>query len=462
MQYMSFQALGIVAIMSLLLLHGSPARAATGQRVTTGAEALPRPTAEQVRWQDYEIGIFFHYDMNAFKPGWDHRQYDDFPKPEVFKPTHFEMRQWMEVPKALDAKYAVITATHGSGFMLWQSDAYPYGMKQTPWMGGKGDIVKEFVDGCRKIGVSPGIYCHMRVNGWWQVDHPGFVNRGQGGDDALQAKYAAAKIKQVKELWGNYGLLSEIWFDGGLPNSKAGYDVLPYLKKLQPKAMVYGGGNAPGETIRWIGGESGKSIYPCWATGDGIFDDKPGSPEGKSWCPGEADVDMLGGLWNWSPKADASLQSLAQLMEIYYGSVGNNCNLIISAAPGPDGLISEAQLKRFREFGDEIRRRFGKSLAETSGKGNVLEIVLKQPTKIDHVMLMEQIAEGERVRSYVVEGKHGDAWQKIGGGTCIGHKRIEQLTPVEVSAIRLKVITSIGTPLIRRFAVFNTSAKPGK
>ena len=90
------------------------------------ADALPRPTAEQAQWQDYEIGVFYHYDMNAFKPGWDHRKYDDFPKPEIFNPTKLDTNQWMEVPKALGAKYAVLTATHGSGFMLWQSDAYPY------------------------------------------------------------------------------------------------------------------------------------------------------------------------------------------------------------------------------------------------------------------------------------------------------------------------------------------------
>jgi alpha-L-fucosidase len=422
------------------------------------SDTLPRPTAEQAQWQDYEIGVFYHYDMNAFKPGWDHRKYDDFPKPEIFNPSKLDTNQWMEVPKALGAKYAVLTATHGSGFMLWQSDAYPYGLKQSPWKNGKGDIVREFVDTCRKNGVSPGIYCHMRVNGWWQVDHPGFVNRGKGGDDALQAKYAAAKIQQVKELWGKYGPLAEIWIDGGLPDPKAGFDLRPYAKQLQPKAMVYGGNNCPWTTIRWTGGESGKTGYPCWATGTWPCDDSPGSPDGKDWLPAEADVDLLGGGWNWSPDSDGKLRSLEQLMEIYYGSVGNNCNLLINAAPGPDGLIPEAQLKRFREFGAEIQRRFGKSLAETTGQGNTLELKLGKPTKIDHVILMEKITEGERVCEYVLEGKVGETWQKIGGGTCIGHKRIERITPVEVSAVRLNVLKSAATPLIRKLAAYNTQA----
>jgi alpha-L-fucosidase len=362
------------------------------------------------------------------------------------------------VAKALGAKYAILTATHGSGFMLWQSDAYAFGVKQSPWRGGKGDVVKDFVASCRKIGVAPGLYCHMRVNGWWQVDHPGFVNRGKGGDAALQARYAAAKIKQVEELWGNYGPLAEIWFDGGMPDPRAGYDVLPYLAKLQPRAMVNGGGNCPVETIRWVGGEAGRTSYPCWATGDGIFDGKPGSPDGKKWCPGEADVDLLGGRWMWYPGSDGKLLSLDQLMDIYYGSVGNNCNLLINAAPDPDGLIPEAQLERFREFGREIRRRFGISLAETSGEGNTLVLALGKVMTIDHVMLMERITEGERVHKYVVEGKVGDAWQRISGGTCIGHKRIERIKPIEVTAVRLKVRESVGTPLIPKFAVYDTAA----
>ena len=274
----------------------------------------------------------------------------------------------------------------------------------------------------------------------------------------MQAKYAAAKIQQVKELWGKYGPLAEIWIDGGLPDPKAGFDLRPYAKQLQPKAMVYGGNNCPWTTIRWTGGESGKTKYPNWATGTWPCDDQPGAPDGKDWLPAEADVDLLGGGWNWSPDSDGKLRSLEQLMEIYYGSVGNNCNLLINAAPGPDGLIPEAQLKRFREFGAEIQRRFGKSLAETTGQGNTLELKLVKPTKIDHVILMEKITEGERVREYVLEGKVGETWQKIGGGTCIGHKRIERITPVEVSAVRLNVLKSAAPPIIRKLAVYNTQA----
>ena len=209
---------------TLAVLTGVGTVCAAAQESKDPAASLARPTAEQLRWQDYEVGLFLHYDVNPFvnatKPIWNHRMYDNFPKAEIVNPTKLDTDQWMEAAKAIDAKFAVLTATHGSGFMLWQSDAYPYGMKQSPYKDGKGDIVREYVDSCRKYGVDPGLYCHQRVNGWWEVDHPGLVNRGKGGDDKKQAKYAAARIKMVEELWGNYGPLGEIWFDGGLADPK--------------------------------------------------------------------------------------------------------------------------------------------------------------------------------------------------------------------------------------------------
>jgi len=73
-----------------------------------------------------------------------------------------------------------------------------------------------------------------------------------------------------------------------------------------------------------------------------------------------------------------------------------------------------------------------------------------------HVIIMENITEGERAREYMLEGKVGETWQKIGGGACIGHKRIERITPVEVTAVRLNVLKSAATPLIRKLAVYNT------
>ena len=46
----------------------------------------------------------------------------------------------------------------------------------------------------------------------------------------------------LTELWGNYGKLMEIWFDGGvLDAAKGGPDMLPILNRFQPDAIVFQG-----------------------------------------------------------------------------------------------------------------------------------------------------------------------------------------------------------------------------
>lgn len=421
--------------------------------------ANPRPTPVQAAWQDMELGMFIHYDMNVFKPGWDHRQYETRPGPELFNPTKLNTDQWLEAARAMGAKYAVLTAKHGSGFMLWQSDLYPFGMKQSPFQGGQGDIVRDFVASCRKFGIKPGIYAHMGCNGYLEVDNPGLVNRGRGGTPEEQARYARICEGMLNELWGRYGKLAEIWFDGGvLDPDKGGPDMLSILRKRQPNASVFQG---PAATIRWIGNEDGVAPYPCWATvPEGRDYNGPGDPDGPRWLPGECDVPVRAGTWMWEPNTEGRLFTVDQLMDRYYRSVGHNCNLLLNANPGPDGLIPEADMRRYKEFGDEIRRRFGRCLAQTSGSGATVELALRKSSRIDHVITMEAIAQGERVREYVVEGLVGGQWRELCRGESIGHKKIDRFEPVEVSRVRWRCLRSVGEPNLRRLAVYSVDAAP--
>ncbi len=417
---------------------------------------LARPTPEQAAWQDLELGLFIHYDIPVFKPGWDHRQYEKRPEPSVFNPKKLNTDQWMEAAKAMGAKYAVFVAKHGSGFMCWQSDLYPFGMKQSPYANGQGDIVRDFVTSCRKYGIQPGIYAHMGCNGYLEVDNPGLVNRGKGGDPEKQARYAKICEGMLTELWGNYGKLMEIWFDGGvLDPAKGGPDMLPILRRLQPRAIVFQG---PAASIRWIGNEDGVAPYPSWATVPDVRDySGAGSPDGQKWLPGECDVPVREGIWMWEPNTEGRLFSVDQLMDRYYRSVGHNCNLLLNANPDADGLIPEPDMKRYKEFGYEIRRRFGNSLAETNGHGDLVELSLTRPTRIDHVITMEDIMEGERVREYVMEGLVGDQWKELCRGTAIGHKKIDHFSPTEVSKVRLRCLKSAAEPRIRRLAAYSVS-----
>ena len=140
---------------------------------------LPKPSTQQVAWQDCELGMFFHFDIPVFKPGWDWRSWKDLPDPKLYDPKKLDTDQWLQAASSLGAKYAVLVAKHCSGFLQWQSDLYPYGVRQSPWRGGKGDLVRDFVKSCERFNIKPGIYASVTANGYLEVDNPGLVNRGR-------------------------------------------------------------------------------------------------------------------------------------------------------------------------------------------------------------------------------------------------------------------------------------------
>ncbi len=88
------------------------------------------------------------------------------------------MEQWVLSSKNAGAEFALLTATHETGFALFQSDINPYCMKALKWRNGKRDIVKDFVDACRKYNIKPGIYLGIRWNSFFGV-HDFKVN-GEG------------------------------------------------------------------------------------------------------------------------------------------------------------------------------------------------------------------------------------------------------------------------------------------
>jgi alpha-L-fucosidase len=110
-----------------------------------------------------------------------------------------------------------------------------------------------------------------------------------------------------------------------------------------------------------------------------------------------------------------------------------------------------------KEFGMEIKKRFSSALGRVSGKGSNYELKLKSYQKIDHLVLMEDIVNGERVREFSIEGKTRNGWILISEGSSIGHKFIAKFDQIEVSALRLNITKSISEPVIRDFSVYNSS-----
>lgn len=441
--------------------------------IHANAPQIPMPAAGQLAWQDCEVGLIYCFDLaiaagdttsnNAARRTWD---------PNLYQPHKLDTDEWLAAAKAAGAGYAIFTATHFNGFMQWQSDAYPYGLKQTSWRQGKGDVVADFVASCRKVGIKPGIFFSVHRNVYHQVwGH--YVDWGKGRGTAAQEKFNRIAEKMMHEICSRYGPLVQIWFDAGTKTpAEGGPDMIPIFDKYQPHSVFYH--SASRGDHRWIGNESGFANDPCWATmpdqGQTLLHSGSesgrkllgtGDPDGRAWSPGMVDVPLRGANklhnWFWAPNEEHGVHSVETLVRMYDQSVGRNCNFVIGAVIRPDGTLPEVDARRFAEFGATIKRLYGKAVAETKGRGAAVELGLRRPAQIDTAIVMEEIAQGERVREWVVEGRVGSgAWQQLGAGQSIGHKRILHFARRELAAVRMRITKSTAEPQLRRLAVFDT------
>ncbi len=425
------------------------------------------PTKSQAEWADAEIGVLIDFDMQVFEPTYDFREnWNYHPSLSLFNPKELDTDQWIKAAKAVGAKYAVLVAKHCSGFSLWPTKAHDYSVKNTPWRNGEGDIVHDFINSCKKYGLKPGIYASTTANGYLKVDNPGKVI---SGDQKEQERYNQIVKAQLTELWSNYGKLFEIWFDGGVfPPEKGGFDILSLVKKYQPDAVAFQGPFGFKNNIRWVGNEEGLAPYPCWSTADsttsssGIIEIKGlhGNPDGKFWCPGEADFPLrwnssFQGGWFWKEGEDDKMFSVDQLVEKYYKSVGRNANILIGVVVDNRGLVPDADVQRLSEFGKKLEQREKSEIGATRGTGHVFTIKLNNPQEINQIQIEEDISKGERIREYKVEALVDGQWQQVCEGTSVGHKRIQLFDQVKTSAIKLSVTKSSKGPIIKGFWAFN-------
>jgi len=439
---------------------------------------IPVPNEKQLAWQQAELGVVFHYDLHVFDStqyNQAHNRITPVPDYNIFNPSKLDVEQWVLAAKDAGARFAILTATHETGFALFQSDYNPFSLKAVKWKAGKGDIVKDFVDACRKHGIKPGIYLGIRWNSFFgvhdfKVDGTGMMQKNR------QTYYNKMVEGMLTEICTNYGPLFEIWFDGGASSPEKGApDVLPIVKKYQPNALFYH--NDQLAEARWGGSESGTVGYPSWSTfpfrftssGEGAPPEiaknkfallKHGDPLGKYWVPAMADAPLRGHAgrheWFWEPNDEKHIYPLTDLVEMYYKSVGRNSTLILGLTPDNRGLMPDADIKRLREFGKEISRRFENPLASTSGKSSKLEIALQKRTLINQVVLQENIAKGHRVKRFHIEVFSKGKWKTIYEGTAIGQKHICLFEePVQTEKIRFIVDESFDEPDLLSFSVYH-------
>ncbi|MEQ8556444.1 MAG: alpha-L-fucosidase [Cyclobacteriaceae bacterium] len=435
---------------------------------------IPTPNPAQLAWQKAELGAVFHYDLHVFdgekyqQNGNSGNRTNPVLDYQQFYPENLDTDQWIKAIKDAGFKFAILTATHETGFALYQSDVNPYCMKALKWQDGKGDIVRDFVNSCHKYGIKPGIYIGIRWNSFFGVYD--FKVNGTGEfQKNRQAYYNQMAEGMVTELCTRYGELFEIWFDGGASHPDLGApDVLPIVKKYQPNCLFYH--NNQLAEARWGGSESGTVPYPCWATFPNPYSHsgntpkdhlqllKHGDPNGKYWMPAMSDAPLRGyngrHEWFWEPGDEDHIFPIDHLMDMYRKSVGHNSTLIVGLTPDPRGLLPEPDVQRLKEWGEEIKKQFGNPIAGVSGTGKEIKLKLDKPTLINDIIIQEDITKGERVRKYIIESRVEDKWIEIGRGEVIGHKRIQSVEPVTATQLRLRITEATAEPVIQGFRVY--------
>ena len=163
------------------------------------------PTPQQLAWQELEFTGFTHITVNTFT---DHEWGDGTEDPKIFNPTALNADQWASTFKMAGIKLLILTCKHIDGFCLWPSKYTEYSVKNSPWRHGKGDVVKEVSNACRRAGIKFGVYLAP-----WDRHEKTY------GSDAYNVYYK----NQLRELLTNYGEVAEVWWDGACgegPNGK--------------------------------------------------------------------------------------------------------------------------------------------------------------------------------------------------------------------------------------------------
>jgi alpha-L-fucosidase len=419
------------------------------------------PTREQLEWADCELGAIFHYDITVFEQDYRFRRSWGYqPSPQIFAPDALDTDQWIRAVAKAGVRYAVLVAKHCTGFALFPSSANPYHVGNSPY--GE-DIVKSFVESCKKYGIRPGVYYSTVCNAYENVDNPGLVRTQDAGD---QKHYNKVVETQLTELWSRYGEWFEIWFDGGtLSVEKGGLPIAPLLLRYQPNAITFQGDKLKKKNnLRWVGNEKGEAPFNCYSTtndqsqSEGTIQDAAlgrGNRNGTEWKPAECDMPIRkDNEWFYIDGHDKKVMSADQLFDTYTKTVGRNCNLLLGVVIDRHGRVPEADAKVLAQLGQKIDDRFSTPIASAQGEADGLTLTFPAYQKVDTVVLEEDVANGHSIFGFAVEAHTKKGWKQVFAAETIGHKRIARFRAAYADGIRLRVTDGRQGAQLRGFQAY--------
>lgn len=457
------------------------------------------PSARQLAWQEKEMYVIMHFTPTTFQnKEWG---FGD-AEPAIFNPVRFNADKIVSAIKAGGFKGLTLVAKHHDGFALWPTKTTTYNISASPFRNGKGDLVKEMMESTKKAGIAFGLYCSP-----WDRNNSNY---------SRPAYISDVYYPQLNELYSNYGPLFTVFFDGanggdgyyGGSREKRSIDASAYynfekiwamVRTRQPGAAIF---SDIGPDIRWVGNEKGEAAETSWST---LTPESPvagkepspgfvvakalpgGTRDGKFWIPAECDVPLRPG-WFYHPEQDEQTKTPAQLLDLYFKSVGRSAALDLGISPMPSGELHPNDVEHLRLFGELLKKTFSVNYAAgaqitasniraknavfspknlidndrysywaTDDSVTTPELVLelKKAGSFNIVRLRENIKLGQRIEALAVDAWVNHQWKEIATATSIGGNRLIRLPNyVNTNKVRLRIVKSPVCIALSDFALF--------
>ncbi len=322
-------ALTILCLPLSQLRAETAASDAANKSTDQGIEALAsglNNKPERLEWlQDNGFGMFMHWGVDSqlgstishslvgASDDYVQRYREELPK--TFNPKRWDPEFYAMLAKTCGMKYIALTTKHHSGFCLWDTKTTPFNVMNTPY--GK-DIVREFVDACRKHDLAVGFY-YSPEDFMYSHSRGETIRRyGHQPNPDSDPDYIRFIKAQVTELMTQYGDVNVFFIDGaGKKPAKE------QVWTLQPDCLITRGAiETPEQTV-------------------------PGLPPSGAW---ESCI-TLGTQWAYKPEQLDKLKDGARTIEILIETRAKGGALLLNIGPRPDGSMNDLHEDILREVG---------------------------------------------------------------------------------------------------------------
>ncbi len=298
-------------------------------------DGLPPSSIDAGWFHAARFGMFVHYGLYSILGRGEWAMYfEKIPAAEYnrlaeeFTAEQFDADELVGLAKRAGAGYVVFVARHHDGFCLWDTETTDFNSMKTA---ARRDLVREYVEACRRAGLRVGIY--MSVMSWqWPAIFTGPARDPKGWAAMVNETHA-----QVRELMTGYGRIDYLWYDGcvvpglGDASIRARYwrsrELNAMVRRLQPGILINDRAALPEDVST-----PEQHLTPA--------------PVGRIWeC-----CQTIGNHWGWhhdEPRPKAANELIWQM--IFCSRHGGN--YLLNVGPDASGRVPDWQVERMQEIG---------------------------------------------------------------------------------------------------------------